>query len=158
MPRRVLDVDTLICNLHKYFIAEKNNGGPLKSVTSVQQRVCDALEISESKLRSTIKNENSEVPENDHHHTRLLLKTNNMLEGRKFQIRNIIYQMRANKEHVTLDTILLKLKERKFGDIGRTSLWQVLHNIGFKFKKEDNRKALCERSSVVHKRIEFLRK
>lgn len=158
MPRRVLDVDALICNLHKYFIAEKQNGGPLKSVTSVQQRVCDALGISESKLRSAIKNENSELPENDHRKTRPSLRTNDMWEGRKFEIRNTIYQMRANKEHVTLDTILFKLKEREFGDIGRTSLWQVLHNIGFKFKKEDNRKALCERSPVVHKRIEFLRK
>lgn len=158
MPRRVLDVDDLICNVHKYFTAEKENGGPLKSVMSVQQRVCDALGISEKKLRGVLRNQDSELPKEDHRKTRPSLKTNDMSEERKFEIRNTIYQMRAKKEHVTLSAILSKLKEKEFGDIGKTSLWKVLRNIGFKFKREDNRKALCERSSVVHKRIDFLRK
>ncbi|XP_050516616.1 uncharacterized protein LOC126891481 [Diabrotica virgifera virgifera] len=84
-------------------------------------------------------------------------KTVDLPEGCKFEIRETIYKMRERKEHVSLDSVLEKLKERKTFEISRISLWRVLRQIGFKFKKKDNRKALCERASVVHKRIEFLR-
>lgn len=51
MPKRLLRVDDLICNLHKNFTAEKDNGGPLKPVVSVHERVCTAFGINDSKLK-----------------------------------------------------------------------------------------------------------
>ncbi|CAH1109771.1 unnamed protein product [Psylliodes chrysocephalus] len=69
----------------------------------------------------------------------------------------MVYEMRAKKEHVNFDTLLANLREIQIGEFGRTNLWKLLKEIGFRFKKEDNRKALCEKNIVVHKRIHFLR-
>ncbi|XP_050515124.1 uncharacterized protein LOC126890308 [Diabrotica virgifera virgifera] len=159
MPRRVLDVDNFIFNVHAYFTAEKINGGPLRPVQSVHKRVCDALCISEKKLQSVLQKEKRGQSEQNAAQckSRRHLKTVDLPEGCKFEIRETIYKMRERKEHVSLDSVLEKLKERKTFEISRTSLWRVLRQISFKFKKEDNRKALCERASVVHKRIEFFR-
>ncbi|CAG9830457.1 unnamed protein product [Diabrotica balteata] len=138
MPRRVLDVDSLICSVHKYFTDEKENGGPLKSVMSVQQGVCDALGFSKTKLRGVLQNRNNEQPKEDHRKTRLSLKTKDIPDGKKFEIRDTIYRMRANKEHVTLNKILSELKDRKFDEIGRTSLWGATKRIW----QDDNVKSI----------------
>lgn len=61
------------------------------------------------------------------------------------------------KKHITLDTLLAEIKLRSIVDIGRTSLWYLLRNIGFKYAKDDNRRALCEKSHVVEMRTHFLR-
>lgn len=159
MSRRVLNEDELIFNLHTYFTTEKNNGGPLRSVSSVHGRVCDALGIGDTKLKTVLRNVksgNNQVNSKTYK-PRKKLKTSDMPDGMKFKIRDQVYEMRDKKEHVSVNTLMEKLREKQIFDIGRTSLWKVLKEIGFKYKMEDNRKYLCERSNVVHKRIQFLR-
>lgn len=160
MPRRVLTVDDLIKNLHDYFTMEKNNNGPMLPIQQVQKRVTEALKISETKLQSVLrqeKNENKENAECVKYKQRVSLKSVDVSEAQKWDIRNVIYDMCANKKHITLDTLLSEIQCKHILDTGRSSLCKLLHNIGFKFTKDDNRRALCEKKHVVEMRTRFLR-
>ncbi|KAB0802855.1 hypothetical protein PPYR_05041 [Photinus pyralis] len=66
--------------------------------------------------------------------------------------------MYANKEHVTLDTLLAAIKLKDLCDLGRTSLFYALKEMGFKFKMTNNRRGSCEQSHVVSMRNVFLLK
>ena len=57
-----------------------------------------------------------------------------------------------------MDSFLTEINRKEITDIGRTSLHKVFRSIGFKYKIENNRKAMCENSAVENKRINFLRK
>ena len=61
------------------------------------------------------------------------------------------------KEVVTRETLNNKLKEKEICDVGKTSLSKILRSLGFKYKRTDNRKVLCELSCVVGKRWKLLR-
>lgn len=151
MPKRHLDVHEMILNLVDYFTKEKNNGGLLRPLLQVHQRVCEAMGVSEATLKRVIKKKDQpQLKENQYNrpHTKSL----DLSEGMKFEIRNTIYDLRKFKQHVTLDSILSKIKQKEVIDIGRTSLHKVLKSIGFKYKKENNRKALCENGAVVVRR------
>ncbi|KAB0790761.1 hypothetical protein PPYR_15551, partial [Photinus pyralis] len=81
-----------------------------------------------------------------------------LLENKKHTIRYLIYDMYANKEHVTLDTLLAVIKLKDLCDLGRTSLFYALKEMGFKFKMTNSRRGSCEQSHVVSMRNVFLRK
>lgn len=175
MPKRSLLVDDLILNLYNYFTAEKNNGGPLISVLKVHERICGALGVSETKLKTVLKKQESDDSRTNEagvsdrssikggtenrvkYKRREHIKTTDLHNNVKLEIKNVIYDMRAAKQHITLDTLLSELRRKQLVEIGRTSLWQLLKHMGFKYKMQNNRKFLCEQSSVVHKRIQFLR-
>lgn len=48
------------------------------------------------------------------------------------------------------------LRERDVFTGGQTSLWKVLQNIGFHYKKDDPKRALMEIPHVALKRVNFL--
>lgn len=118
MPRRILEVDELIRNLHEYFTAEKNNFGPITPVTEVHKRVTEALKISDTKLYRVLKgarasNEdnpelNQENPEENNsdsvsgqtnkYKRRHRVKTDDVSMGQKSAIRDVIYNMYAQKK------------------------------------------------------------
>lgn len=65
---------------------------------------------------------------------------------------------RGESNFITINTLYGELKERDTIDFSRSVLYNLLAELGLKYKKNDNRRALCERSNVVKKRIAFLRK
>ncbi|KAI4467863.1 hypothetical protein MML48_2g00015386 [Holotrichia oblita] len=71
-------------------------------------------------------------------------------------IRNTIYNMYRDKEHITLCTLNKVLKRSDTFNGCTTSLWKVLQNIGFHFKKDDPKQALVELPHIALKRISFL--
>lgn len=60
-------------------------------------------------------------------------------------------------KHITLKTLLMLLKERNAYDGARSSLQKILHNIGFRWKQSDNRRALYELSHIANSRVKFLK-
>ncbi|KAJ8914218.1 hypothetical protein NQ315_003581 [Exocentrus adspersus] len=66
--------------------------------------------------------------------------------------------MYKERKHVTVKTIREELGKKEIIDIKKTSLNFVLKELGFKFKKEDNRRALIEKTAISAKRGQFLRK
>jgi transposase len=65
--------------------------------------------------------------------------------------------MFANREHVTIDRLLKRLQEKHLFEHSRSRLYRLMQEIGFRFKKSSNRKALCEQKHVVVLRQRFLR-
>ncbi|KAJ8953374.1 hypothetical protein NQ318_023491 [Aromia moschata] len=86
----------IVAKLLNYFMAEKENLGPLISVNAVQQRVADALGIS---LRTVCSIKTSpKIPEastNIKYKPLLKSKTDDLPEGHKVEVRNVIYNMYA---------------------------------------------------------------
>lgn len=68
----------------------------------------------------------------------------------KFQLCIIVEQ------HITLKSLSAVLRERDIFAGGQTSLWKILRNIGFHYKKDDPKRALMELPHIVLKRINFL--
>nr|CAD7434138.1 unnamed protein product [Timema monikensis] len=78
-------------------------------------------------------------------------------------IRRAIYGMYDRNEHVTLDTLLDVLRANpepgtaSIFEGGRTTLYKLLHEIGFSWQKTSGRRVLMEDVNVAAKRIAFLR-
>lgn len=58
----------------------------------------------------------------------------------QIEIRNTVYKMYDDREHITLESLKNKLKEREIVHISVTGLWRILISLGFKYKTEDNRR------------------
>lgn len=157
-PRRHLSPGErrLVLQVERYFTLEKDNSGPLESVLAVQKRTSDACGISEKTLRR-LRKKSEEDLDRPYKRVRLHPKTLDLSQGIKLSIRNIVYDMYKAKEYVTLKAILEKIKQKKLCDFGTNSLSIILKHMGFKYKKTNNRKVLCELSNVVSKRWQFLR-
>lgn len=76
----------------------------------------------------------------------------------KEEIRSQIYALNEKKEFVTLQLLSKVLREKAIVDVSTSTLWRTIRNLGFCYKKTDNRKVLCELSHIVAKRHEFLRR
>lgn len=157
---RVLSAESqqMVLNVIEYFVKEKENGGPLQSVVSVRQRVAAALKISEATIsRIVSRQKNGTPPKNKITRCRQKSKSEDVCEAVKVEIRNTIYEMHLRKEHITLSTLLAAVRDKKLFNGRRTSLHLLIKSIGFSFKSQCNRRALCEKSHVVSMRTEFLR-
>ncbi|KAK9744531.1 hypothetical protein QE152_g7686 [Popillia japonica] len=66
--------------------------------------------------------------------------------------------MYKERKHVTLQSLKDQLKTKEIVSLSRQSLATLLKDIGFKFRKEDNRRALVERHYVALMRSVFLKK
>ncbi|KAB0790189.1 hypothetical protein PPYR_15476 [Photinus pyralis] len=143
-------------NVYDYFVKEKNHGGVLTSVMAVQQRTADAVQVSKQTVVRTcaMREIGSDLKRNPYRRSKP--RRTDLLENKK--IRYLIYDMYANKEHVTLDTLLAVIKLKDLCDLGRTSLFYALKEMGFKFKMTNSRRGSCEQSHVVSMRNVFLRK
>lgn len=85
-------------------------------------------------------------------------KTVHLEENMKHEVREVIYQMYEKKEDITLKSLQRNLREKQLLEASTGSLSILLKEIGFKFKKSCNRRALCEMKDVRMKRVFFLRK
>nr|CAD7419112.1 unnamed protein product [Timema cristinae] len=78
-------------------------------------------------------------------------------------IRRAIYGMYDRNEHVTLDTLLDVILANpgpgtaSIFEGGRTTLYKLLHEIGFSWQKTSGRKVLMEDVNVAAKKIAFLK-
>jgi transposase len=160
MPGSVLNSQSqqLVVNLIEYFEKEKENMAPLLPLSSVLQRVADALKIAPRTV-STIKSRHAEDP---------ILRTPNKKRQRvkqcididdniKHEVRNVLYDMCAKKQNITVTTIYQTLKKQQILNVGRTSVHKIIKECGFRYKKSDNRRALFEQNHIAAMRTTFLR-
>lgn len=141
--------------LREYFQRECDNNGPLLPVRKVTERAADALGISRRSVTNITNNPVIETPGKKRVRTKPVRDIDSFTET---AIRNVVYELYRNKELPTRKKILTILKERDIFDGCLTSLLHVLHSLGFKWKKINNRKFLMERSDIVAMRCDFLRK
>lgn len=72
------------------------------------------------------------------------------------QVRDIIYNMWAERNYPNLRSIQIELKRKEVIDCARTTLWRFLKNNGFKFKTIDKRQSIMESKRLVVWRNEYL--
>lgn len=147
----------LIIKVYEYFQKKKELGRTLLPIQSAQERCAAAVGICSRSLRSIVQRENTG------HITvekrkRTSSKTVDVDQNTKHPVREVIYQMYEDKQHITLRIFSRVLKEKEILDISYSQLRILLKNLGFSFKMSDNRRALCEKEDVVRKRVQFLRK
>jgi len=69
-----------------------------------------------------------------------------------------IHEFYGNREYPTSTKLLSKYQEKTDYKGSKTSMWQILKSLHFKYKKcKDGRKFLMERNDIVAMRIKFLR-
>lgn len=62
------------------------------------------------------------------------------------------------EKHITLRSLKNELAVKHIMNAGISTIGKLLSNIGFKYKRDDNRRALMERTNISLKRSEFFRK
>lgn len=142
----------LVKNVYAYFVREKENLGPLRLVTGPQQRTAEALQLSDATVRKVCSRETFTPMKI----SRYAPKSHDLPAGAAAEIRDTIYDMYANNEHVTIAKLLAKVHDKQI-DIGKTSLHRIIKKLGFRFKRNNNRRFLCAQSHVVVQRVDFLR-
>ena len=83
-----------------------------------------------------------------------------MLKWAKDLVRRVVDIFYEKKEILTLKKLKLKLQNDHNLTLSKTQLWRTLHQIGFVYKKNsgNSREVMCERSDLVSKRCDYLRK
>ncbi|KAF5298955.1 hypothetical protein FQR65_LT09504 [Abscondita terminalis] len=140
----------MLINLLAYFEQEKDNGVPLIPLTfNVCSRVATALGISIDSVKR-IKSDHRSNPiisSPGKKRSRKKSKSEDLPESSKMCIRNTLY---TKKQHVTVNSLNDELKNKHI------LLNRALYEIGFKFKKDDHRRSLIEKSHITTMRIKFL--
>lgn len=104
------------------------------------------------------------------------MKTSDLDEARKTEVRNLVYNMYEQsmyclfvslppfnlcnflEKHITINTLRSELRTRYILDCSYGTLRTLLLHLGFKFKIDDNRRSLMEKPEISAQRAEFLRK
>ena len=73
-------------------------------------------------------------------------------------IRRIVHEFYTKKEYPTLDNLLSVVKSRDVFTGGRTTLWQVLREMGFRYRKHENKRYIYEQPRVIQRRHDYLRR
>ena len=70
----------------------------------------------------------------------------------------IVHEFYTRKEYPTLESLLSLLKTRQLFSGGRTTLWLVLREMGFQYKKHENKRYIYEQLRVIQQRHDYLRR
>ena len=73
-------------------------------------------------------------------------------------IRKEVHAFYARKEYPTLDSLLGVVRSKALFSGSRTTLWKVLHEMGFRNKKHENKNYIYEQPRVIQQRHDFLRR
>ena len=73
-------------------------------------------------------------------------------------IRRTIHEYYTQKEYPTLESLLAQLKNRDVFRGGRTTLWLILREMGFRYRKHENKRYIYEQPRVIQQRHDYLRR
>ena len=72
-------------------------------------------------------------------------------------IRRVVHGFYERKEYPTLSGVLRKVKDQCGFPGGRFCMWRVLQELGFSYKKRDNKQFIYEQQNIVEQRHTYLR-
>ena len=143
----------MVLNLLNYFENERKSEN---SPTNMQETVAKALGISLRTVQKIVhERKHNIIPKNTKKCKRRKPKTEDLRENIKMGVRNVIYDLYRSKTNVTLPVLKENLKIRGVLEIGLESLSKLIKKLGFRYKKDCNRRFLCEQPQIVSQRIQF---
>ena len=139
------------------YLEKESESGPRFSSNQFFKKTKDIFGISDSALRRIIKNkdkDNESKPEIEKKSRRSKFD-----EFEKDVIKRTVYSFFERNETLTLKKLKCSLKEKHDIEISKFTLFKLLHELGFKYKKAgNNREVICERIDLVRARSEYLHK
>ena len=72
-------------------------------------------------------------------------------------IRKEVHEFYQRKEYPMPSSLMEKLKGNNLFKWHRTTLWKILHEMGFCYKKHENKKCIYEQPRVIQQRHDYLR-
>ena len=138
----------IIENVRKFFEREKSKSS--KDI-AVIRKTAKATGLSVS----TIKRIHSEFLMQDHHFLTSVKRYNvsririNVDSFDKLVFRRIINDFYEKKEYPSLDKILVKVKEQCGFPGGKFCLWRILCDMGYSYKKRDDKQFLYEQRNIL---------
>ena len=143
----------MVLNLLNYFENERISEN---SPTNMQETVAKALGISLRTVQKIVhERKHNIIPKNTKKCKRRKPKTEDLSENIKMGVRNVIYDLYRSKTNVTLPVLKENLKIRGVLEIGLESLSKLIKKLGFRYKKDCNRRFLYEQPQIVSQRIQF---
>ena len=73
-------------------------------------------------------------------------------------IRHLVHDFYREKKYPTLDSLLLAVKEKGLFGGERATLWIILHKMGFKHKKVNDKRYIYEQPSIIYQRHAYLQR
>ena len=155
------DSKTLIANVYRACKKEADRNKPLYSFDKFLRRAASMLGIDRDKVIKIVKKPSS--ASSCEQVKKKACKKNGPLPSidsfSKGIIRNACLEMFKQNKTVTLGSLIIFLRENHDIEISKYCLWKTLHSIGFRYGKVGrNNMGHFERSDIVKKRIEYLRR
>lgn len=151
----------MVLNLLNYFKnVEKmsTNTNNIKNLASIHEKVAEALKLSVRSVERIVQENRKGLPMKRKQRRTRKKKTEMIGEAAKISVRNVIYDLYASKTHITLPVLRDALRNKEMLDIGLRSLGELIKKLGFRYKKDCNRRYLCELPRIASERVQFLRK
>ena len=74
------------------------------------------------------------------------------------ELRRLVHDFYREKKFPTLDSVLVAAKEKGIYEGERVTLWKLLHKMGFKHKKVNDKRYIYEQPRIIVQRHEYLRR
>lgn len=133
-----VESQNIILKVLEYFQKEKESGSTLLPVARAQERCAAAVGICTRTLRNVIERKTIKK----YKRKRTSSKTTDLHDSTKSAVKCEIYNMYQSKEHVTLNSLMVRLQEKEILNVKYSSLRVILKNLSFRYSKSDNRRAL----------------
>ena len=144
-------------NVYKYFEAEKRQGFYSHRLDAVTAKTASAMGVSDSTIRDIAKKApNFDTPGKKRKSVKS--RQGQVDDFDKCTIRRIVYRFFPRKELPTLDTLHVAVKNDLDFEYSKEYLRQILHELGFVYRRRKNNTHFIERSDIVCLRREYLRK
>ena len=137
----------MVLNLLNYFKSEekmRTNTNKIKNLVAIYEKVAEALKLSVRSVERIVQENRKALPMKRKQRRTRRKKTEIIGEAVKMSVRNVIYDLYASKTHITLPVLRDALKDKGILDIGLRSLGELIKKIGFRYKKDCNRRYLGE--------------
>ena len=73
-------------------------------------------------------------------------------------IRRAVHSFYERREYPTLSSLLEELKSRELFQVGKSTLHKLLKELGFKYRKNDNKHYILECPDITQQRHAYLRR
>ena len=155
-------VKTLICKVYKYFKSQQNKSkGPSGSIL---KKTSEATGFCRSTVYRVLREQKHLGLKKFDSPVKRYVKSRKSICVDDFDvaaIRRTVHEFYNRKEYPTMTKLLAVLKEKELFSGGRTTLWKLLREIGFKYKTVDNKKYVYEQPKIIlwcHKYLPRMRK
>ena len=148
----------IVNNVSEFMTMEKRAGRSILRM-NVVERVAQACQLSTNtvvRIRREAKNNegNFSTLSKRYHVSRKKINPDSF---DREAIRRTIHAFYERNEYPTLDSVLEQVKEKEIFRGGRSTLYKLLREMGFKYRQHENKRYIYEQPHIIQQRHSYLR-